>query len=95
MSRSVPEALRALHDRALAEFSAGRWASAAPLLGRLALALPAGHALRPTVRATLARALFALGKHASAQRELALALASEPANTTFRELETLLLTRAG
>lgn len=86
----IPAALRALHDEAVAEFSAGHHRRALPLLGRLALSLPLGHGLRPTVRGTLARAHLALGNVHAARRELDHALATEPDNPTFLGLQRLL-----
>lgn len=90
-----PEALQPLHDAALAEFAAGHYQRALPLLGRLALALPPSHGLCPVVRATLARAFLALGNIAAAERELDRALGSEPANAAVLALEQMLRRAVG
>lgn len=86
----VPGALRRLHDEALEAFLAREYRRALPLLGRLALALPVGHGLGPTVRGSLARAFLELGNLGAARRELGHARAAEPRNSTFRLLENLL-----
>ncbi|MCL4756629.1 MAG: hypothetical protein KJ015_41145, partial [Myxococcales bacterium] len=87
---AVPVALLALHDEALGAFLAHEYRRALPLLGRLALALPVGHGLRPTVRASRARAYLELGDLDAARRELALARAAEPENPMFRVLDIML-----
>lgn len=87
---SVPPALGPLHDEAVGAFLAREYRRALPLLGRLLLALPVGHRLRPTARGSRARAFLELGDLARAQRELAHARAAEPENPTFRALEKLL-----
>lgn len=85
-SPGVPEHLSALHVAALAEFSAGRFKSALPLLGRLALALPVSHGLRGVVRAALARTYLALGDLPAAERELRHALEADGDGPAFRQL---------
>lgn len=87
---AVPVALLALHDEALGAFLAREYRRALPLLGRLALALPVGHGLRPTVRASRARAYLELGDLDAARRELALARVAEPENPMFRVLDIML-----
>lgn len=88
--QGVPGPLRRLHDEAVGAFLARDYRRALPLLGRLALALPVGHGLRPTVRGSLARTFLELGNLGAARRELGHARAAEPRNRTFRLLETLL-----
>lgn len=91
----VPAELHPLCQRALAAFTAGRYAEALPVLGRLVLALPLDHSLRPAVRGMLARVYLDLGNFAAARRELASALATDPANPTLRELNGMLLQASG
>lgn len=87
---AVPEHLRVLHDAALAEFSAGRFKSALPLLARLALALPVSHGLRGVVRAALARTYLALGDLPAAERALRHALEVDSDGPEFRQLARMI-----
>jgi len=87
---AIPEHLGALHDAALAEFSAGRFKRALPLLARLALALPVSHDLRGVVRAALARTYLALGDLTAADREVRQALEVDRDAQPFRELAAMI-----
>lgn len=87
---AVPEHLVALHDAALAEFSAGRFKRALPLLARLALALPVSHGLRGVVRASLARTYLALGDLPAADREAHQALEADRDAQPFRDLARMI-----
>lgn len=92
---AVPEHLSALHDTALAEFSAGRFKRALPLLARLALALPRSHGLRGVVRAALARTYLALGDLSAAERELRHALEADGDTPSFHQLGRMIAQAEG